>query len=100
VFINCFEATSEDEAEFLSLWREVNAYMQTRPGYLGHRLYRSLQPESRFRFINVAHWKSQEAWHAAHDEAFHRLVGQPAWSRFGSTPALCEVVDSGSNPSS
>jgi heme oxygenase (mycobilin-producing) len=99
VFINCFEVPGEEEAEFLSLWREVNAHMQTRPGYLGHRLHRTLQPESRFRFVNVAHWTSQEAWHAAHDEEFRRLVGQRAWSRFRSTPALCEVVDTGRNPS-
>jgi heme-degrading monooxygenase HmoA len=94
-FINCFEVPEGRDEEFLALWQEVNAHMATRPGYVGHRLHRSLSTEARFRFVNYAEWASPEHWRAAHDEEFRRLVGQPAWRTFTTTPALYEIVHEG-----
>lgn len=94
-FMNCFEVPPGDEDTFLALWQEVNAYMATKPGYVCHRLHRSLTPEARFRFINYAEWETTEHWRGAHDEGFRRLVSRPEWSEFSSTHALYEVVHAG-----
>jgi heme-degrading monooxygenase HmoA len=94
-FVNCFEVPAGHEDAFLELWQEVNAYMATRPGYVSHRLHRSLAPEATFRFINYAEWESAEHWRAAHDDEFRRLVSRPEWSPFSSIPALYEVVHAG-----
>ena len=91
-FINCFEVPAGREEEFLGLWTQVNQYMQTQPGYLSHRLHRSVQPSARFRFVNIALWESAESWQAAHGEGFRELVAQPVWADFTSVPALYEVV--------
>ncbi len=98
-FINCFEVPLGRDEEFLAMWREVNAYMRHRDGYIGHRLHRSLSPDARFRFVNVAEWDSADHWAAAHDETFRRLVSQPGWADFPSMPALFEPVDEHRVPS-
>lgn len=94
-FINCFEVPPGREEEFFALWQEVNTYMRAKPGYIGHRLHRSLAPDAPFRFINVAQWTSPKDFQAAHDEGFRALVHQPRWAAFRSRPALFEVVHEG-----
>ena len=76
--INCFNIPAVREDEFFALWRQVNAYMRTKPGYLGHKLHRALAPDAPFRFVDVAQWASAEHFQAARDEGFRALVSQPA----------------------
>jgi heme-degrading monooxygenase HmoA len=90
--INCFEVAAGKEDEFFRLWQQVNDYMRRQPGYLWHKLHRSLAPGAPYRFVNIAHWASAAHFHAAHDEGFRALVGQPAWAAFPYHPALYEVV--------
>jgi heme-degrading monooxygenase HmoA len=93
--VNCFEIPAGREDEFFSLWQQVNAYVRTKRGYVGHKLHRSIATDARFRFVNVAQWASDADFHAAHDDGFRALVGQPAWAAFRSLPALYEVVHAG-----
>ena len=69
--------------------------MRTQPGYQAHRLHRTVADDARYRYTNMAIWESAEAWRAAHDEWFRKLVGQPEWREFPNTPALYEVVRTG-----
>lgn len=93
--VNCFEVPAGREDEFFSMWQEVNAYTRKKKGYLEHKLHRSLAPDARFRFVNIARWMSLEDFQAAHDDGFRAMVQQPAWSAFRSSPALYEVVHEG-----
>lgn len=93
--VNCFEIPAGREDEFFGLWQQVNAYMQTKPGYIGHKLHRALAPGAAFRFVNVAQWASAAHFQAAHDEGFRALVNQPVWAAFRHHPALYEVVHQG-----
>ena len=70
--VNCFEIPAGREDEFFGMWQEVNAYMQTKPGYLGHKLHKALAPDGEFRFVNVAQWASASDFRAAHDDGFAR----------------------------
>lgn len=99
-FVNCFEVPVGREDEFLARWTEVNAYMRAKPGYVAHRLHRSLSPDARYRFVNYVHWDSVEDWQEAHDDGFRRLVSQDGWAEFTSTHALYEVVDEATASSS
>jgi heme-degrading monooxygenase HmoA len=90
--INCFEVPSGREDVFFALWREVNAYMQRKPGYIGHQLHRALKPDAAYRFVNVATWASQQDFDTAHDEDFRALVTKPEWAEFVARPTLYEVV--------
>ena len=84
ILINSFEVPAGREDEFLELWKQVNAYMQKKPGYLGHKLHHSLAPEAPYRFVNVAQWSSLAAFQAAHDAGFRELLDRPVWSAFTS----------------
>jgi heme-degrading monooxygenase HmoA len=90
--VNCFEVPAEREDEFFSLWQQVNSYMRNKPGYLAHKLHRSIAPDAPFRFVNVVQWASVEEFQAAHDDGFRALVSQPSWAPVRSTPGLYEVV--------
>ena len=94
--VNCFEVPAGREDEFFRLWQQVNDYMQTKPGYLGHKLHRALGPDAHSQFVNVAQWESAAHFQAAHDDGFRALVGQPVWTAFRSRPGLYEVVHEGS----
>lgn len=91
-FINLFDVPAGRDDAFRACWDPVNAYMRTQPGYVGHRLHRALAGNARYQYANVAEWESAEAWRAAHDEGFSKLVTRPEWREFPSTPALFEVV--------
>ena len=54
ILINCFQVPAEREEEFLKLWHEADALLRTRGGYLTTRLYKALQPDSRYQYINIA----------------------------------------------
>jgi heme-degrading monooxygenase HmoA len=93
--VNCFDVPAGREEEFFTLWQEVNAYMRTKPGYLGHRMHKALSADASFRFVNVAQWASTDHFRAAHDDGFGALVSKPAWAPFKSQPGLYHVVHEG-----
>jgi heme-degrading monooxygenase HmoA len=79
----------QDEV-FLARWREAGDYMRRQEGYVSTQLHQSLDSRARFRFINVAVWRS------AAD--FQRAVGTDEFASiaarmpFTSQPALYRVV--------
>src|SRR5262245_1058342 len=90
--INSFTVPAGLEDQFFELWKEVNAYMRQKPGYLGHRLHRSLAPDAPFGFVNEARWASMDHFNAAHDDGFRALVSRPEWSSFPPHPFVYEVI--------
>ncbi len=97
--INSFAVPSGREGEFLRLWETVSTYVRMKPGYLSHKLHRSIAPDAPFRFVNVAEWASMAQFEGAHDAGFRRLVEDAAWSAFVPHRLLCEVVHEGQGDS-
>lgn len=91
-FINCMVVAPGREDEAFAVWREINAYMVTKPGYRWHRLHRRSDPSAPFGQINLARWESAEAWRAAHDAGFRALAARPDLP-FEPVATLCELVD-------
>jgi heme-degrading monooxygenase HmoA len=90
VFINCFEVPEGRDEEFLGLWSQIDERMCEHKGFRWRRLYRSLAPDAKLRYVNVAGWDSAEEFDAAHDEDFPRLQAQ-MWE-FPALPSLYTVV--------
>ncbi len=66
VLINVFSVPKEvNEDEFLKKWLETAEKMKAQPGFIDTKLHSSLDENAEFRFINIAHWESDEAWQAA-----------------------------------
>ena len=90
--INSFDVPAGREDQFLEFWKQVNAYMQKKPGYLGHKLHRAITPDAPFRFVNIARWSSMACFQAAHDIGFRELADKPEGADFRPHPILFEVV--------
>ena len=90
VLINPFEVAAGQEEEFLARWREAADYLRQQDGFVSTRLHASLDPRARFRFVNVAVWRSPEH--------FRRAVGSEEFARiarrmpFAGSPGLYRVA--------
>ncbi len=91
--INPFEVAAEHEATFLESWKQTAAEFAAQLGYLDTRLHQSLDPKARFRFVNVAHWESVEAWTKAMKAFPPKEGGTPGVE---ANPALYTLVQGGS----
>lgn len=56
---------AESIKQFISDWKVDKDFMIRQPGFLDGALYRSLQSDARFCFVNVARWESEDDSKAA-----------------------------------
>ena len=63
--INLFSVPQEIEAEFLESWHKTAEQMKQQPGFIATKLHRNLESNGKYQFVNVAHWKSTEAFKTA-----------------------------------
>jgi heme-degrading monooxygenase HmoA len=89
VLINVFEVPTGTENEFIAWWKRCSEALKKEPGFIDARMHRSLKPGSRFQFINVAHWETEEALNAARVK--NQAVLQSLTAGKGN-PTLCEVA--------
>ena len=93
VLINPFEVPADvPDEQFLAGWERAADLLKSRPGFIGSRLHRSLSPDARFRFINVAEWESPQHFMAAVQTPEFKQMSQGAPPNF---PALYQVVSTG-----
>jgi heme-degrading monooxygenase HmoA len=91
--INSFAVPEGRDEAFQELWTATSLYFRAQPGFLSLRLHKALSPDARYRFVNVARWASLAEFQAAHrTDEFRRVVSQPGWTEFPSSPAIYEVV--------
>jgi len=96
VLINPFEVPQGQEEAFIKGWREAAEQLRQAPGFLSTRLHESLDPQARFRFINVAEWESPQHFQAAmSSEAFQQMRRHMPWTAY---PALYRVVTEEQKP--
>ena len=93
VLINRFVVPEADDGEFRSLWAQTSAYFRGCTGFVALRLVRATGPATPERWVNIATWASEADYRAAHaTPEFRRLVSQPGWRAFPSSPAVYELV--------
>jgi heme-degrading monooxygenase HmoA len=90
VLINVITVPQGKEEAFIQAWTEGAHLMTHEPGFIDTKLHRSLAPDARFQFINIAHWESVEAWQAAF--AKHAPNAMLIRAGMDATPALYKVV--------
>lgn len=93
--INCFEVPEGTDEAFLAAFRQVNAYMVGKDGYLSHRLHRALAADARYRYVNYVEWQSAKHLAAARDERYVQLTRAVAEAGATSTHALYEIAHEG-----
>lgn len=90
ILINPFEVPAGREEEFLKAWQEAAELLRHAPGFVSTRLHESLDPQAKFRFVNVAEWESPQHFQAAmRTEAFQQAIQKMPFAAY---PALYRVV--------
>jgi len=88
--INPFEVPAGEEEQFLKEWHEAADHLRHAPGFISTRLHESLDPQAKFRFINVAQWESPQHFQAAMTIEGFKKVSQRM--HFTAYPALYRVI--------
>lgn len=87
--INIFEVPAGEEDGFIAAWEKTRDYLTTFPALLDTALHQSLR-DQRFRFVNVAHWTSEEDFISAiGSQGFQKAASDLRWTSF---PGLYRVV--------
>lgn len=89
VLINIFEVPAGTEAAFIAWWKKSSEALKQEPGFLDARLHQSLTSDSRFQFVNVAHWETAEALALARTRNAAALQSLVAGK---GTPSLYKVI--------
>src|SRR5258708_37908977 len=90
VLINPFEVPQGQEEAFLKGWHAAAEHLRQAPGFLSTRLHESLDPQAKFRFVNVAEWESPQHFQAAmRTEAFQQIRAAMPFTAY---PALYRAV--------
>jgi heme oxygenase (mycobilin-producing) len=90
--INIFEVPAGDEAEFIAAWEKTRDYLQTLPAHIETALHQSVH-DTQFRFVNIAHWTSEEEFNAAlSSPGFRESAADLRWPFH---PSLYQVVRTG-----
>ncbi len=88
VLINAFEVPGQADEQFIKGWERMRDFLATQQGYLSTALHRSLAPDARFRFVNIARWRAASAFRAATSQPAFRDAPTP----FPFHASLYEVV--------
>ena len=87
--INIFEVPAGDEDEFIAAWEKTRDYLKTFPAHIETALHQSLH-DTQFRFVNIAHWTSEDEFNAAvGSQGFREAASELHWPFH---PALYQVV--------
>ncbi len=89
ILINPFEVPEGKEDAFVARWQDAAAYLRQQEGFVSTRLHRSLDPSTRFTFVNVAVWESAQHFRrAVSSPQFREMAGTMP---FPSHPALYRI---------
>lgn len=92
VLIATFVVPASMEDGFLQWWRVLKPYFAAQPGFVSARLHRSLDQNQQYRFINIAEWRSSDAYRQALSSMWS-TVPKPSIPGFEWHPALYEVIE-------
>ena len=67
--INVFSVPKGKEDKFLTWWQDVKRNITAQPGFISGKFHRSLKPESRYNFINVALWENEAVYWTAYEKS-------------------------------
>ncbi|MBA3613598.1 MAG: antibiotic biosynthesis monooxygenase [Nitrospirales bacterium] len=58
--INVFSVPNGKEDEFIKWWQDVKLNITKQQGFISGKFHKSIKPEGKFNFINVAIWENED----------------------------------------
>ena len=88
--INPFEVPAGEDDAFIKGWTMARDYLIQSEGLIDSALHKSLRPNAKYRFVNLALWKTVEHFQRATSDAeFRQLLQHMPYAHH---PALYKVV--------
>ncbi len=63
--IVAYEVAHEDAKRFLDSWEKANEFLKKQPGFVSTALHQAVSANPDFRFVNISHWESDDAFRKA-----------------------------------
>jgi heme-degrading monooxygenase HmoA len=89
--INVFSVPRGKEHEFVKWWQDVKTNITSQQGFINGKFHRSIKPESRYNFINVAVWENEEVYWKAYEKSVAPMRAKLEQLGVEMVPALYHV---------
>jgi heme oxygenase (mycobilin-producing) len=90
--INVFSVPHGKEHEFVTWWQDVKANITSQQGFISGKFHRSIKPESRYNFINIALWENEEVYWKAYEKSVMPMKAKLEQMGVDMVPALYQVA--------
>jgi heme-degrading monooxygenase HmoA len=90
--INVFSVPKGQEDAFVRWWEDVKINITKEPGFISGKFHKSLKPDNRYNFINVALWDNEEGYWKAYEKNAAPMKGKLQQMGVEMTPALFTVL--------
>jgi heme-degrading monooxygenase HmoA len=90
--INVFSVPKGKEDEFVKWWQDVKADITKQSGFISGKFHKSIKPESKFNFINVAIWENEDLYWKAYEKSAAPMKSKLDDMGAEMVPALYDVA--------
>src|SRR5438445_13314872 len=90
--INVFSVPKGKEDEFVKWWQDVKANITAQQGFISGKVHKSIKPDSKFNFINVALWENEDLYWKSYEMSAKPLKPKLEHWVFEMVPALYKVA--------
>lgn len=90
--INVFSVPTNKEDEFVRWWQDVKANITKQEGFVSGKFHKSIKPDSKFNFINVAIWENEDVYWKAYEQSVTPMKAKLTQLGVEMVPALYSVT--------
>jgi heme-degrading monooxygenase HmoA len=90
--MNVFSVPKGKGEEFMQWWEAVKVDITKKPGFISGKFHRSIRPDSKFNFINVAMWENEGVYWQAYEKSVTPMKAKLEELGVEMVPALYQVV--------
>lgn len=90
--INPIIVPAGKEAQALAIWDSYAEYFRKQSGYIGTKLHKSLDPDAKFHYINVAEWENAEDFMSALNSDELNNLGEGFPEDMPHYPSMYQVI--------
>jgi len=90
--INVFSVPKAKEEEFVKWWHDVKGDITKQQGFISGKFHKSIKPDSKFNYINVAIWENEDVYWKAYEKSVTPMKAKLQQLEVEMTPALYHVA--------
>jgi heme oxygenase (mycobilin-producing) len=90
--INVFSVPKDSEQEFAKWWEGIKENITKQPGFISGKFHKSLKPDGKYNYINVALWDNEDVYWKAYEKSVTPMKTKLGELKVDMTPALYQVA--------